>query len=104
MTKTYTTDNASQQALKWCGNHKGWQRLCDIKDPDSLYKTFQEIPARERNYWEKECRTDPVGAWREFGDAHCRVEFGYISGAGEFFKSIISVPQFHQSMMVFKTT
>lgn len=102
MEKTYTTEQAAQEATEWCKKNPGWQRICDIPDHDSLYETWDELPARVKKYWERECRSDAEGAWREFGAARCKVKFGHVSGAGEFYKCILDVPRFHQGMMVFK--
>ena len=102
--ETYTTEQASQQALLWCQTHRGWQRICDIDNSDSLYKTWPELPQRERNSWIKAYGPHSAeSAWQEFGIAPCKVPKGFISGKGEFYKDILQVPHYHNLMTVYKT-
>lgn len=101
--ETYTTEEASLKALEWCNNHKGWKRICDIKNRDNLYKTWTEIPAKERTLWIKNYgEYFAKSAWEELGTKPCKVPFGFISGKGEFYKDILQVPPLHNLMMVFK--
>lgn len=101
--ESYSVEQAAEHAVRWCSEHKGWERICDIDDSDSLYKTFDELPLRVRKSWEKEYPTDPQGAWEEWGHKPCKVKYGFISGKGEFYRDILKVPRFHNLMMVFKT-
>lgn len=99
----YSVDDASRHAIQWCAQHHGWQRICDIPDSDSLYKKWGELSQKVQASWEHAYPSDPEGAWLEFGKAPCKVPYGFISGAGEFYKNILDVPPLHNSMMVFKT-
>lgn len=101
--ESYSTEDASRHAVKWCEQHPGWQRICDIPDSSVLYKSWAELPKTIRASWEKNHPSDPEGAWLEFGRAPCKVPYGFVSGKGEFYKNVLDVPQFHNSMMVFKT-
>jgi hypothetical protein len=100
--KQFTTDQAAEHALKWCKNHPGWQRICDIEDPDTLYEQWGDLSPRIRRAWETEYRSDAKDAWQEFGTAKCKVPTGFVSGAGFFYDNLLDVPAFHNSMMVFK--
>ena len=103
MDETYTAEQALRKALEWCENHKGWKRICDIEDSDSLYKTWEELPKKIRQYWiSRYGEYSADNAWREFGEAYCKVPEGFVSGKGEFFKNVLEVPKFHNMMMVFK--
>lgn len=101
--KAFTTDQASEHAVRWCSAHPGWQRICDLEDSDSFYEKWEDLPSRTRRAWETEYRSDAKDAWQEFGTAKCKVPTGFISGAGFFYKKAIDVPAFHNMMMVFKT-
>lgn len=97
----YTTEQASNEAFKWCQSHPGWKRICDIQNIESLYKTWKELPARVRDLWEYEFPGCAKDAWTEFGIQPCKVRFGFVSGSGNFYRSILKVPPLHQFMMVF---
>jgi hypothetical protein len=101
--KPFTTDQAAEQAVKWCKAHPGWQRICDIEDTDSLYEQWEDLPYRARKFWENECRSDPKGSWQRFETAKSKVPTGFISGAGFFYDNALDVPACHNMMMVFKT-
>lgn len=98
--ETYTTEQAATAAVMWCQTHPGWQRICDISNSDKLYKTYSELTKRERQAWDQQ---GGEAAWREFGYGRCKVPYGFISGLGKFYRSVLDVPRFHNSMMVFKT-
>jgi len=101
----YSVEQASQHAIEWCKNHKGWQRICDIKDYDTLYYDWNELRQSERNYWIEEYgKNSAEAAWREFGRRKCKVKYGYISGKGEFYTDVLKVPYLHNLMSVFKTS
>jgi hypothetical protein len=100
--ESYTTDQAAKHALDWCAKNTKWKRICDIKDSDALMKTWEELPAKVRKEWEREYPSDPKYAWQEFGSAPCKVEFGFISGKGEFYSDVLAVPHLHNLMMIFK--
>lgn len=96
----YTTEQAAAHAIEWCAANPGWQRICDIEDVGALYKTYAELPARDRRSW------DAKGgeyAWKEFGHQPCKVPRGFISGKGEFYRDVLAVPRFHNLMTVYKT-
>lgn len=98
----YTVEQAAAHAKTWCDKH-GWKRICDIPDSDSLYYAWEELPQKERAYWIRRFgEYSAKDAWAEFGPKRCKVEAGYITGAGEFYTDILDVPRFHNVMMVFK--
>jgi len=103
MKETYTAEQASQKALEWCKKHKGWQRICDIENSDSLYKTWDELSERIRKTWIEEFgKSCAESAWKEFGARPCKVPYGFITGKGEFYMDVLQVPRFHNLMTVYK--
>lgn len=103
MDESYTTEQASQHAVEWCKKHKGWKRICDIENSDSLYYNWDEIEKKEKDYWINSFgEYSAESAWREFGIAKCKVKKGYITGKGEFYKNILEVPLFHNLMTILK--
>jgi hypothetical protein len=102
MEEQFTTEQASQHAVAWCAKHPQWKRICDIPDSDALYCTWDELPKKVRAAWERDYRTDAECAWRELGERPCKVKFGFISGKGKFYRNILDVPRFHNTMMVFR--
>ena len=101
--ETYTTEQAAQRALEWCEANKGWKRICDIHDSDFLYKTWEELPKKIRQHWISQYgKYSAENAWREFGEAYCKVPNGFISGKGEFYENALDIPKFQNLMMVFK--
>lgn len=103
MSEFTSVEQASKEAVKWCEMHPGWQRICDIEDTDSLYKKWEELPIRERQSWAGIYRSHAKDAWEEFGQAPCKVPYGFISGDGKFYSRAVHVPLGHNFMMVFKT-
>lgn len=96
-------EDAAVKALEWCRNHIGWERICDIEDADSLYKTWDELSERKKNPWiRKFGLLGAKEAWGEFGDQPCKVQYGFISGEGKFYKDILDVPLSHGLMQIFK--
>ena len=95
----YSAEQASLHAADWCKRHPAWRRICDIPDHSSLMKTYDEIPKRERAYWEENGGEE---CWREFGTGESKVPTGFISGKGEFFDHVLKVPRHHNLMMVFR--
>lgn len=95
----YSAEQASKHAADWCKRNPAWRRICDIPDSDALYKTYDEIPKRERAYWDQNGGEE---CWREAGNAKCKVATGFISGKGEFFDHVLKVPLHHNLMMVFR--
>lgn len=100
--ETYTNEQALQKSLEWCEQHPGWKRMCDIEDTDGLYKTWEELSEKEKKPWVKEYRSSAEDAWGEFGRRPCKVPFGFVTGKGEFYKSISQVPLMHNLMTVYK--
>lgn len=101
----YSTDEAAIHALRFCEKHPGWKRICDIGDTKSLYKTWEELSEREKRLWVKDYGTlGAEDAWNEFGSAPCKVQYGFISGKGKFYKKVTDVPHLHNLMMVFKVS
>lgn len=104
MNEEYTVQQASQKAVEWCKNNAGWQRICDIGDTAHLYEKWEDLPIRERQSWAGLYRGSAKSAWEEFGNARCKVPFGFIAGDGSFYASAVHVPIGHNFMMVFKTS
>lgn len=103
--ETYTTEQASQNAIEWCEKHPGWKRICDIENSDSLYKTWDELSDNVKKSWVDEySKYSAESAWREFGKRPCKVPYGFITGKGEFYKDVLQVPLYHNLMMVFKVS
>ncbi|MCO1599855.1 hypothetical protein [Desulfosporosinus nitroreducens] len=102
--ESYTTEQASEHAKKWCSQHKGWKRICDIEDSDALYKTWDELPVKVRKEWESHYGYSAENAWLEFGRKPCKVPKGFITGKGEFYENVLDVPPWHNLMMVFQTS
>jgi hypothetical protein len=98
----YTVEQAAEHAKEWCKKH-GWKRICDLPSSDALYYTWEELPKKDRAYWIRLYgEYSAQSAWEEYGKKRCRVQYGYISGAGAFYRDILDVPRFHNVMMVFK--
>jgi len=95
----YSAAQAAKHAEEWCKKNPEWRRICDIPDHTVFEKTYDEIPKRERAYWEKNGGEE---CWREFGTAKSKVLTGFISGKGEFFDHVLKVPLHHNMMMVFR--
>ena len=99
----YSSDQAAKKALEWCDKHKGWKRICDLEDSDSLYKNWNELNDKEKKPWvEYYGQFNAESAWREFGKRPCKVKYGFITGKGEFYNNILKVPRFHNLMQVYK--
>lgn len=99
----YSTNEAAQKALVWCYENKGWKRICDIENNDSLYKTWEELPEKTKSEWVNQFgQYDAKNAWGEQGERICKVPFGFITGKGEFYKKAVDVPHGHNLMMVYK--
>jgi len=95
----YSAEQASKHALEWCKRNPAWRRICDIPDHSVFEKTYNEIPKRDRAWWDKNGGEE---CWREFGIAGTKVPTGFISGKGEFYDSVLKVPLHHNLMMVFR--
>jgi len=102
MEKYYSAEQASQEAIKWCEKHPGWKRICDINDPIKLYKTWEELPKYIRRLWKRDFRSSAKAMWEEYGNAICKVSFGFISGEGKYYRRCIDIPHGYNFMMGFK--
>ncbi|GAA5416216.1 hypothetical protein Pryu01_01248 [Paraliobacillus ryukyuensis] len=103
--ETYSVEQASRNALNWCENNKGWARICDIENVDSLYKNWAELSEKEKSYWVKQFgQYDAESAWIEFGKSPCKVPYGFITGKGDFYRNILDVPLHHNLMTVYKVS
>lgn len=101
--ETYTTEQASEKAQEWCKKNKGWKRICDIENSDSLYKKWDELPKKIKNDWINTYGENSAeSAWKEFGDSYCKVSKGFITGKGEFYENVLDVPLNHNLMTVYK--
>ncbi|WPS85643.1 hypothetical protein SMD22_00865 (plasmid) [Brevibacillus halotolerans] len=101
--ESYTTEQASQYALEWCNNNQEWKRICDIKNTNTLYYTFAEIPKKVQKQWIREFGEHSAeSAWLESGKKPCKVPYGFITGKGEFYEDILQVPLHHNMMQVYK--
>lgn len=102
--KVDTTAEAAQKAIKWCENHIGWKRICDIEDIDDLYKTWDELSEKEKRTWIKEYGISAENAWRELGRKPCKVSYGFITSKGDFYKDILKAPLKDGIMQVYKVS
>jgi len=100
----YSVNDAARHAKTYCDKHKGWQRICDVKESEILSLRFDELPLREQRAWKNQCPTAPEDSWKEFGIAPSRHPFKFMSGAGEIYGKHIDVPSGHQVMMLFNTS
>lgn len=98
----YCTEEASIHALRFCEKYPGWKRICDIEDSDNLYKTWNELSERAKRPWIREYRDRAEDAWGEWGNKPCKVQYGFISGKGKFYKKVTDVPHLHNLIMIFK--
>jgi len=101
----YSPEQAALHAQRFCEENPGWKRICDISDSDSLYLTWEELPKKIRNSWIRDYgEYSAESAWREFGQAKCKVQFGHVSGKGDFYPNyeFVKAPIGHNGMMVFK--
>ncbi len=62
-----SVQDASRLAKEWCEKNPTWQRICDIPGDSGQYLlSWDELPNRDRRWWEKTYPGDPESAWREF--------------------------------------
>lgn len=99
----FSPEQASAHAKKWCAAHSGWQRICDIENSDALFKTWDELSKKVRKQWEKVYGHGAMNAWLEDGEKPCKVPYGFISGAGKFYRDSLKIPHGHNMMTIFKT-
>lgn len=101
----FSTDEAAIYALRFCEKHPGWKRICDIENTESLYKAWEELAEKDKKPWIKDFGIlGAMDAWKELGVAPCKVQYGFISGNGKFYKRVTDVPRLHNLMMVFKVS
>lgn len=91
-------------AMEWCAKNPQWTRICDLPQTDFLYKTWKELPHAARRSWERDYGSSAESAWREFGRAPCKVQYGFIGTDGVFYPQITDVPININSCQVFKIT
>jgi hypothetical protein len=97
--------DVERAAREWCEKHPGWMSACDIDGVDKLFKNWDELTERERSSWRVIYGDDKApAAWREYNRPPCRVPYGYINAAGEFFHNYWNVPADQGAMMVFKVS
>jgi len=102
---SYTVEQAKLAAEKFCSNNAGWEMICDIEDSDSLYKGWNDMDKKVKAAWRKKYgMAGAQDAWESLADKPCKVPYKFISGAGEVYDSILDVPAFHNSMMIFKVS
>ena len=96
--ETYSPNQAFERAREWCVKHPAWMRICDLPDGycDTLYVPFDELSVSKQRYFET------AENYREWGHPRCKVKSGFVSGKGEFYDDILSVPGHHNFMMVFR--
>jgi hypothetical protein len=99
----YSVEQAAKHALNWCKKHPAWMRICDLPFPtEELYYKWEELSKKEQEPWIEEYARSAKEAWEEFSYGKCKVEYGFISGRGDFYDDVLDVPPFHNLMMVFK--
>ena len=96
---------ASELAKQWCEKNPKWQRICDTPGDSGQYLlAWDELPNRDRRWWEVNYPGDPESAWREFAsNTPYRIRYGFIGEDGQFYDCILKMPRLMNSMMVFQT-
>lgn len=83
---------ASQKALDWCKENKGWKRICDIEDISIYDKKWEDLLKCEQrewiDYYSEETAKDH---WEECCLDKCLVKTGFITDKGIFFDNILDV-------------
>jgi len=92
----YTLQEASAKATAFCTENAGWIKVCDMPETFNPYKSWKELTAKARKHW------GTIEVWRDCATEEPKYPYGFISGAGEFFGSVLDVPPHHQHMMVWK--
>lgn len=91
-------------ALEWCEKHPGWVRICDVADTSILYKTWDELPPRERKGWTDRYHESDEAAWNEFGYTPCKVPVGFVGTDGVFYPRITDIPTNTNGCQVYDLT
>jgi hypothetical protein len=63
-----------EAARAWQKRHPAWELICDMKETESLYVQFNEMPAKDRMRWIGKYRDGAVRMWNECGVKKCKVE------------------------------
>lgn len=92
----YTPEQAAKHADRWCAKRPAWVPICLLDDTEQYYVQWDELSAKDKEYWGSEFDYD------EFAKKRCKIETGFISGKGEFYGDVLQVPLFHNFMMVFR--
>lgn len=99
MTKYIDFGEFVERCRTWQKNNPEWELICDIKDQDSLYYKFNELPKKDRMYY--------VGRYGEFAkDVYeedcdlCKVPYGFLDND----LTICNNFPHGNGMMVFKTS
>jgi hypothetical protein len=87
------------KARKWQKLNPEWELICDMKETDSLYIQFGELPVKERMHWIGTYREEAVKAFNEFATKQCKVERLFLNEQME----LVSVWPEGQAMTCFKT-
>ncbi|MGG4106726.1 hypothetical protein AAXB25_22770 [Paenibacillus lautus] len=97
---------AAELALKWCEEHTGWKRICDIEGgSDQLYISWGELPTRVKNVWGSDYdESGAKEAWEEFGRKTCKVPHGFIAEDGQFYSTDDFLKLSLNGMMIFKVS
>ncbi|AGK95386.1 hypothetical protein [Clostridium pasteurianum] len=99
----YSPEEAAMYALKFCEKHPGWKRICDIENHENLYKNWDELSEKDKKPWINDYGIlSAKDAWEEFGHKPCKVQYGFISGKGKFYKKVTDVPHLHNLMQIYK--
>jgi hypothetical protein len=104
-TKTYIPPPAFELAKEWCERNPNWKRICDIEDSDSLALSWNELPKRDRDRWERDYPRSGEDMWLEFAtNRPNRHRFGHIGDDGQFYSRVYDFPRGKpfNSMMVFE--
>ncbi len=96
--ETYTVEQAAKHATAWCTKRPAWLRICDMPPGycETLYVQWSELSPAKQAFWGSEY------GYNEWATKSCKVSSGFVTGKGEFYKSIHEVPLFHNFMTVYR--
>ena len=92
----FSVEQAKRHADEWCAKRSAWMPICDLGETDQYYVQWGELKRADKDYWESEY------GYNEFAIKRCKIEFGFMSGKGEFYSDAMHVPCGHNFMMLFR--
>lgn len=83
----------------WREENKDWELICDIKNSDKLYESFEDLPKRRKKALITRYRDDAEYCYYEFENIKCKCDFGFLNDDMEICEKFPN----GRGMMVFKT-